>query len=250
MKTFTMITALSLCSISWISVSVSESHIVKVQPGEDVTLQCKNTSSYASESFWSKIVNKTNIVCISAMTGSTSEVKYCNGFKSEKFEMSTNNSTVFLKIKQVDLSDSGLYYCGIYTKGRPIFSEIRLNIEGPTDASPGSTTLIPLNNEPTPCPTEERGSNGSHDEVDDTSKESGVILMLTSVILGGLTAVLIMVIIGLLLRIRKLKTAQEEHNPQRSENQVSDELNYAAVKFKPKAKRREVEENVVYAATR
>ena len=36
--------------------------------------------------------------------------------------------------------------------------------------------------------------------------ESGVILMLTSVILGGVTAVLVMVIIGLLLKIRKLKT--------------------------------------------
>ncbi|CAK6973010.1 Hypothetical predicted protein [Scomber scombrus] len=223
MKTFTLITALSLCSISWISVSVSESHIVKVQPGEDVTLQCKNTSKYASDSFWSKLVNKTKIVCISAMTSTGSEVKYCDGFQSGTFEMSTNNSTVSLKIKQVNSSDSGLYYCGIYQQGRPVFSEICLNIEG---------------------------SDESHDDVDKTSNKSGVIFMLTSVILGGLTAVLVMVIIGLLLKIRKLKTAQEEHNPQRSENQVSDELNYAAVKFKPKAKRREVEENVVYAATR
>ncbi|XP_062300719.1 uncharacterized protein LOC134005745 [Scomber scombrus] len=204
MKTFTLITALSLCSISWISVSVSESHIVKVQSGEDVTLQCNNPSKYASESFWSRLVNKTKIVCISAMTGTGKEVKYCDGFQSGKFEMSTNSSTVFLKIKQVNSSDSGLYYCGIYAKGLPVFSEIRLNIEGPTDASPGSTVLTPLNNEPTPCPTEERDCDG--------------ITKLTSVILGGLTAVLVMVIIGLLLKNRKLKTAQEEHNPQRSEN--------------------------------
>ncbi|XP_062300487.1 uncharacterized protein LOC134005579 [Scomber scombrus] len=189
--------------LGWISVSVSESHIVKVQPGEDVTLQCKNTSQFASGAFWSKIVSKTKIVCISAMTGSTRskiELRYCDGFQSGKFEMSTNISTVSLKIKQVNSSDSGLYYCGIYSKGLPGFSELCLNIEGPTDASPGSTVLIPLNNEPTPCPTEERGSDESYDDVDKTSNKSGVILMLTSVILGGLTAVLVMVIIGLLLK--------------------------------------------------
>ena len=32
-----------------------------------------------------------------------------------------------------------------------------LLVPGPTDAPPGSTALTPLNNEPTPCPTEERG---------------------------------------------------------------------------------------------
>ena len=104
---------------------------MKVQSGQDVTLQCKNTFKYASDSVWYRIVNSTKLVCISSVTKSDlSTLKYCDGLQSGKFEMSTNISTVSLKIKQVDLSDSGLYYCGIYTKDLPVFTEICLNIEG------------------------------------------------------------------------------------------------------------------------
>ncbi|GLD57224.1 uncharacterized protein AKAME5_002987900 [Lates japonicus] len=100
-----------------------------------------------------------------------------------------------------------------------------------------------------------------------------------SVILGGLTVFLALVIVGLVVKIkklqkvlvfkiRKLHTAHKErHNPQHSETQLcemshlqnlgSDDLNYAALSFLPKAKRsrrppseRELEPNVVYAASR
>ncbi|XP_042258253.1 uncharacterized protein LOC121890059 [Thunnus maccoyii] len=228
MRTFTLITALSLCSISWISVSVSESRVVEVQSGQEVTLQCPDRLKNSIVAFWLRLVNRTKINCISVMIKSGSEAELCDGFQKGKFEMSSNISTVSLNIKQVDSSDSGMYFCGFYTSGRPVFTVIYLNVAGSDD--------------------------GSHDDVDDTSKkcecESDGITKLTSVILAGLTVFLAMVIIGLLVKIRKLKTAEEEQNPQPSENQVSDELNYAAVTFQPKAKRKVVEPNVVYAATR
>ncbi|XP_044196628.1 uncharacterized protein LOC122973286 isoform X1 [Thunnus albacares] len=228
MKTFTLITALSLCSISWISVSVSESQVVEVQSGQEVTLQCTNISKHESITFWLRLVNRTKINCISVKIRFDSEAELCDGFQKGKFEMSSNISTVSLNITQVDSSDSGLYFCGFYTSARYVFSEIYLKVKGSDD--------------------------GSHDDVDDTSKkcecESDGITKLTSVILAGLTVFLVMVIIGLLLKIRKLKTAEEEQNPQPSENQASDELNYAAVTFQAKRKRKVVEPNVVYAATR
>ncbi|XP_067436963.1 uncharacterized protein [Thunnus thynnus] len=212
--------------VSWISVSVSESQVVEVQSGQAVTLQC--IKKHESITFWLRLVNRTKIYCISLKIRSDSKAELCDGFQKGKFEMRSNISTVSLNITQVDSSDSGLYFCGFYTSGRLLFSEIHLKVKGSDD--------------------------GSHDDVDDTSKkcecESDGITKLTSVILAGLTVFLVMVIIGLLLKIRKLKTAEEEQNPQPSENQVSDELNYAAVTFQAKAKRKVVEPNVVYAATR
>ncbi|XP_042258246.1 uncharacterized protein LOC121890053 isoform X3 [Thunnus maccoyii] len=189
MKTFTLITALSLCSISWISVSVSESQVVEVQSGQEVTLQCPNILKHESVTFWLRLVNRTKINCISVKVRFDSKAEFCDGVQNGRFEMSHHISTIFLKIKQVDSSDSGLYFCGFYTSARLLFSDIHLKVKGSDD--------------------------GSHDDVDDTSKKS-----------------------------------EEEQNPQPSENQASDELNYAAVTFQAKRKRKVVEPNVVYAATR
>ncbi|KAL7374701.1 hypothetical protein ABVT39_005731 [Epinephelus coioides] len=117
-----------------------------------------------------------------------------------------------LKMKTVAVSDSGLYYCVVYSSGETIFTTIHLNVED--------------------------------SESDDVTK-------LMSVILGGLTAVLLTVIIGLVVKIRKLqKAASEEQNPPQHENPGSDDLNYAAVNFCQKGRRREVEQNVVYSSTR
>ncbi|XP_044196633.1 uncharacterized protein LOC122973288 isoform X3 [Thunnus albacares] len=180
MMNLTLITAFILCSISWISVSLSESHNVEVQPGENVTLQCTTIYQAYTTTSWFRLVNRTKASCISTMFSSKS-VHYCDGFQNGKFQMSSNISTTSLNIKEVDLSDSGVYFCGFYISGQTVLSVIHLNVEGSDDES--------------------------YDDIGRKSKqESDGTTKLTSVILAGLTVFLVMVIIGLLLKIRKLKT--------------------------------------------
>ncbi|KAM9335237.1 uncharacterized protein ABDE67_020200 isoform 3-T3 [Symphorus nematophorus] len=183
MKNFTLITALSLCSFSWTSVSVSGSQTVEVQPGQDVTLLC-NIFEHDTVIFWFRMINSTNPSCISVRSRDGS-VSYCKGFQNRKFEMTSNTSSVSLRIKQVDLSDSGQYFCGLNTAGSPTFSVIHLKVEG---------------------------SDEPHDDVDSKcTKESQYRgAELTIGIHGGLTFFLLMVIIGLVVEVRKLQTADKE----------------------------------------
>ncbi|KAL7374510.1 hypothetical protein ABVT39_001997 [Epinephelus coioides] len=194
----------------WISVSVSET--VEVNSGENVTLLCSNMSKHESVTFWFRLVQKTKISCISVMFRSDSKAQFCEGIQERKFEMRSNMSTLSLKIKQVNSSDSGLYFCGFYANGRPSFRVTRLNIKEDSDG----------------------------------------IAELSSVILGALTVVLVMVIIFLVVKNRKRQTAnEEEQKPEQSQKVGSDDVNYAAVTFRTtRAKRKELEPNVVYAATR
>ncbi|XP_037614600.1 uncharacterized protein LOC119481572 [Sebastes umbrosus] len=232
MKTFTLITALTLCSFSWISVSGSESQTVEVQSGEEVTLTCSNMSRVVSLTWWSRLVNRTKASCITFMYSANSDVKYCDGFQKLKYEMSSNISTLFLKIKDVDLSDSGLYFYGFISGGRPIFSVIRLNVEG-------------------------KGSIETHDDVDSQCEMSYGTAKLTSMILGGLTVFLVAVIIGLVVKVRKLQTAaSEDQNSQQYENVDCNGLRdaelslYSTVGTGRPASEREVKTRVVYAASR
>ncbi|XP_042368429.1 uncharacterized protein LOC121962267 [Plectropomus leopardus] len=222
MMNFTFITALFLSSLSWISVSVSESRTVEVQSGKDAILLCANMSSSESLTFWFRLVQRTKISCISVMVSSNSNAEFCEGIQEGKFEMRSNISTVSLKIKQVNQSDSGLYFCGFYTNGRPTFNVTHLNI---------------------------KGLDEPRVEKENKYEKSDGLAKLTSVILGTLIVVLVMVIIGLIVKIRKFQTAdKEEQKAEQSENESADELNYAAVTFRPaKGKRRELEQNVVYA---
>uniref|UniRef100_UPI003AAC27E7 uncharacterized protein n=1 Tax=Centroberyx gerrardi TaxID=166262 RepID=UPI003AAC27E7 len=236
MMSYTLVTALLLWNLSWIPVSVSESQTVEVQPGEEVTLLCTNVSSYSTYSMWFRVVNRSEPCCISSMYDSDVNAWFCDGFRNGKFEMRSNVSTLFLKIKQVDLSDSGLYFCGLCIAGSTVIV---------------NATYLTV-----------QGNGDFDDKGDDKSKilaeELDGITSVASVILGGVTVFLVMVIVGLVLKIRQLQTAaKEELQPQRSENLDSDELKYAALSFHPKPKRsrrpaseKEVEPNVVYAATR
>ncbi|XP_039996301.1 uncharacterized protein LOC120797086 [Xiphias gladius] len=237
MRNFTSITALFLFLFllfvsGWISVSVSQSQTLEVQPGEEVTLLCSNISKKPTHTFWSRLDDKRTVSCIASMYRSDSEASFCDGFK-KGFEMSSDVSTVFLKIKRVDLSDSGLYFCGFYIiKNIIINNTIHLNVQDNSESKEG---------------------------VDfETEKMPDGETNLMSVILAGLTVFLTVVIIVLAVKIRKLqKAVTAEPQPERNKNLGSEDLNYAALSFHPKPKRnlktaseRELEPNVVYAATR
>ncbi|XP_030285488.1 uncharacterized protein LOC115588955 [Sparus aurata] len=232
MKNFTLIAALSLCSISWISASVSQYQTVEAQPGEEVTLLCNNISKHDSQTFWSRLLNRTKISCVVVMFTYGDEVIVCDGYEKGKFEMESNISTVFLNIKKVDSSDSGLYYCGFFISGTPILTPIHLKVNG---------------------------SDEPHDDDRTGQRESDGIAMLTGVILGALTVVLVLVVFGLVVENRKLQTAvKEDQNPERrGENLLSDQLMDAALSFYPTpvrsrrpASERAVETRVIYTASR
>uniref|UniRef100_A0A4W6CW77 Ig-like domain-containing protein n=1 Tax=Lates calcarifer TaxID=8187 RepID=A0A4W6CW77_LATCA len=233
MGSFILITALFLYSYNWISVSVSETQTVEVQLGQEVTLLCPNISKHPTQTDWFRLVNRTEVSCVSAMYKSDGEASFCDGFQN-RFEMSSNITTVFLKIKRVDFSDSGLYFCGFYINAHTVISNtVHLNVQ-----------------------------DGDFDNEVDFKTESketpdGITNLMT-VVLGALTVFLTIVIIVLAVKIRKLQTAvNEEPQTERNKNLGSDDLNYAALSFQSKAKRkrrppseRELEPNVVYAATR
>ncbi|CAI5672374.1 unnamed protein product [Oreochromis niloticus] len=131
MGSFAVITALFFCIHCWISVLGSGFQTVEVQPGEEVTLQCTNTSNHQTQADWFKVVNQTKPTCVSSMFGSHGSASFCDGFQNGKFIMSSNITFVFLQIKQVNLSDVGLYFCGFYTNKHTVISDaVELRIQG------------------------------------------------------------------------------------------------------------------------
>ncbi|XP_005455269.1 uncharacterized protein LOC100705694 isoform X2 [Oreochromis niloticus] len=210
-----------LYTLSWISVSVAQFYTVAVEPGQEITLQCSNFSSFATHIFWFRLADRLNASRISFMSTANSRVTFRDGFQYTKFNMTSNTSVVFLEIKQVDPSDSGLYFCGELHMGRPsVFTATYLKVQVEVLLEDGLTNL-------------------------------------STVILGSLTVFLLLVIIGLVVSIRKLHTAHDEmQNLPHSENADSDAMNYAALSFHTRtnmrrpAPQRELEPNVLYAATR
>uniref|UniRef100_A0A3P9BHH2 Ig-like domain-containing protein n=1 Tax=Maylandia zebra TaxID=106582 RepID=A0A3P9BHH2_9CICH len=211
-----------LCTFSWISVLAFEFHYVEVQPGEEVTLQCSNLSRLNIRLFWFRSTNRPSASRISSMVSPESSVTFYEGFQNVKFNMTSNISVLFLEIEQVDSSDSGLYFCGeLKNEMFIVYGATNLKVQGKyvlfLDSSQNPSTMI----------------------------------------LGSLTVFLLLVIIGLIVKIRKFHTAEDDgQNPQRSENVDSGAMNYAALSFPLRTKirrsapQRELEPNVVYAATR
>ncbi|XP_034020538.1 uncharacterized protein LOC117505118 [Thalassophryne amazonica] len=212
---FTPTAALILYSFSWILVSVCESHMVEVQPGETVTLFCQNFTGHRSSITWFRLVGRSNINRISSKFSSDVPASFFKEFRDEKYEMTSNTSTIFLQLKRVDQSSSGLYFCGFYSSNNPVIvSATYLRVQ----VINGITTSM-------------------------------------KAILGSVNILLMMVIFGLLVKIRKVQRDLDEQNLQWRENKGCDDLNYAALSFPLKAKRRpgwqeDVDPNAGYAATR
>uniref|UniRef100_A0A3Q3AP84 Immunoglobulin domain-containing protein n=1 Tax=Kryptolebias marmoratus TaxID=37003 RepID=A0A3Q3AP84_KRYMA len=99
----------------WILVSVSGSHFVKVQPGEDVTLNSSIMTTADSVKVWFRLDNRNMTNCIAIMINKDPSVNYCEGNPNGTFKMSLTTSTVSLQIKKVNSSDSGWYFCVFYT---------------------------------------------------------------------------------------------------------------------------------------
>ncbi|XP_032400122.1 uncharacterized protein LOC116707077 isoform X1 [Etheostoma spectabile] len=225
MRNFTLIKALLLWSLSWISVSVSEYHTEEGQSGKPVTLMCSNISKTPTLTEWFRLINRTKPSCVSAMYGSDGKASFCEGFQN-RFEMISNISTVFLKINSVNFSDSGLYFCGFNQNNNTVLvNATYLKVQGEGESNCTSA-----------------------------SKESDGTTKVMSVILGALTVFLTIVILVLAVKIRKLQT---ELQPERNQDLGSDELNYAALNFQAQPKRsrrpapeRKLEPHVVYSATR
>ncbi|XP_061566130.1 uncharacterized protein LOC133420453 [Cololabis saira] len=236
MRSFTLIDVLFIGFSSW----MCESQTLEVQSGEDVTLLCSNISTSPTHTDWFRVVNRSKPSCISSMFYPDHPASLCDGYLAGKFEMSSNISTTFLKIKQVDFSDSGFYFCGFYINQHTvIYNATELIVGGITeskDEKPNSNVCVWKY----------------------FVEKAGRPTFLMSVILGALTAFLTLVVVVLAVKIRTLQSAaNEEQIPERSKLPRSEDLNYAALSFQTKGKRgrrtaaeREMEPNVVYAATR
>uniref|UniRef100_A0A3Q1EX83 Ig-like domain-containing protein n=1 Tax=Acanthochromis polyacanthus TaxID=80966 RepID=A0A3Q1EX83_9TELE len=181
--------------------SVSGFLTVEAQPGEEVTLMCNNFTISPSNVFWYRLTSGANFSCVSSMSSSATNVLLCEGFHKDKFDMTSNITNLSLNIKTVDVSDSGLYFCGCCKEG---FSALV------------SPTYL---------------------KVQEKSDENTNLMV---VILGGLTLFLVMLVIGLMVKIRKLQKGTFEN--------LLD-LSYFMT-FAKRGGRREMEPTVVYAATR
>uniref|UniRef100_A0A3B4ZSI3 Ig-like domain-containing protein n=1 Tax=Stegastes partitus TaxID=144197 RepID=A0A3B4ZSI3_9TELE len=192
---------------------------------------CNNYSSSAMNIFWFRMTNGPNISSISSMFNSDSKASLWNGFQNGNFIMTSNITNLFLKIKSVDVSDSGLYFCGCCPYGvSALVSPTYLKVQGDSE---------------------------SDDDIDCTSQnKSDENTNLMGVILGGLTVFFVMVIIGQVVKIKKLRKAQDqEPNAQHRENFGPETRNYAPLSFHPKTKgsgrpERALESHAVYFATR
>uniref|UniRef100_A0A3Q1GQ74 Uncharacterized LOC110971792 n=1 Tax=Acanthochromis polyacanthus TaxID=80966 RepID=A0A3Q1GQ74_9TELE len=224
MRNFTFIAAL-LCTVRWISVSVSEFVTMEVQPGAEVTLTCNNFSGAASNIFWYRMTCGGSASCISSMRGSEAKVSLCKGFHQDKFHMESNGTKLSLKIKSVDVSDSGMYFCGCCEGGPPIAHRPQyLNVQGDTESD-----------NDTDCESQKKSDENTN---------------LMVVILGGLTVFLVMVVIGLVVKIKTVQKGTFENLLY-----LIFYLNYAPLSFHPKMNssqrpEREMQSTVVYAATR
>ncbi|XP_055358818.1 uncharacterized protein LOC129603097 [Betta splendens] len=234
MKTFIWINTVVICSISWISVSVAQSQNVTVQPGHIVTLRSPKPSG-DSVMTWSRLINKTTASCICFMARATEEAQFCDGFNNGNFQMGVNNTEVFLNIKNVNLSDSGIYFFKTANERKNTYYVIHLNFQD------SGKTQDDLDTE-------------SHTECNKTDETTYVM----SLILGGLTVFLLVVVTVLVVCLGKSQAASgEKEDPQLHENVDCDDLKAAAlsvfspaVRSRRPASQRQVETHVTYAASR
>lgn len=207
-----------------------------VRPGENVTLQCSDVNKDPGHIAWFKQINRSEPLCITSMYSSdTNQVKYHNGFQPRRVEMRYYNTSSFLRIREVDFSDFGFYFCGkmdvVMTFTNMTFLKVKVNDDA-------------VNYPSRPCA--------------DGDKDGTLSVFPLVIVLGVVAAVLLLVILILLLHISRRGRDSGSSSQQQQDKQVQDcdNLNYASLNFTTKrnkgrrTRERELETQVVYAATR
>ncbi|XP_020327093.1 uncharacterized protein LOC109879332 [Oncorhynchus kisutch] len=246
----TFLPALLLYGLSLVSVLVSQCQTTEVRTGDTITLQCSNLTKAVGHTAWFKQVNGSEPVCISSMYGFNSTPDLHNGFQRSHLEMFSNHTTIFLKITKVEIADCGLYFCGLFPHRHMFFvNATYLKIKGHCN---GTISLVGEDDDI---------YLGEDDDIYLGEDDGTMYLLPLVVILGVVTAVLLIVILILVLKIRRDANRhntgpdpqRQQHNDQK---QDPDTLNYAALNFTSKKRkmerRREKEQDphVVYTATR
>uniref|UniRef100_A0A8C7Q5P0 Ig-like domain-containing protein n=1 Tax=Oncorhynchus mykiss TaxID=8022 RepID=A0A8C7Q5P0_ONCMY len=227
---FQIVVTVCVCSLTPV-ISVSLPPSVVVHPGDNVTLQCTDVLKVPGHVAWFKQVNVSEPLCIASMYSSHPYAQHHNGFQPSHVEMLFGNRIFFLKITEVDVADSGLYFCGMYNHYFIFTNMTVLMVQGNllNDFSCNGTI----------------GIVGEHND-------GTMYLLPLVVILGVVTAVLPIVILILVLKIRQDANRHNQFSTRENnmlanlQNQDPDTLNYAMEKRREK----ELDPHVVYAATR
>ncbi|XP_062372688.1 uncharacterized protein LOC134060100 isoform X2 [Sardina pilchardus] len=219
--------------------SMSTSVVMRV--GRSVRLNCSHGlhGDGWNSVFWLKQSNHSAPVCVLILQHENprnNNVNFCNGFNGRLMNSTANSLISTLEIRSVSVSDSGLYYCATLTgavNNYILFS---------------NATYLTVTDE-------------TDDEYTETSEEGrfcnwecGTVVL----VLGVLSAVLSLVLVLLILTRRYGGQNTDPGNPTPSPlAQDSDSVNYAALSFSAKKKRRRRDFNlqsdytsVIYAATR
>ncbi|KAG1959412.1 uncharacterized protein LOC120470368 [Pimephales promelas] len=227
----------------------SLTRVKTVNSGTTVSLLCANILKEPSYIAWFKQINGALPLCIATQYVSEKQGDsiYLNGFKKDHVEMSVNKTFSSLKIVNVDFTDSGMFYCGSFLVNYMMFHN--------------KTQLMVVNE------TNQFKEDIAHADcgaTEETSRSCHVYYTLT-LILSGLvllsTVFAIVVLIRMKERNKQKQDTQrrgnnEEMNKQLQKREQDEDLNYAALSLdkkksrRPVRKIREVETNVIYAATR
>ncbi|XP_067301353.1 uncharacterized protein [Pseudorasbora parva] len=219
--------------------------VKEVKRGTTVSLLCSNHLTEPSYIAWYKQINGSLPLCVVTryVTEREADSIYFNGFKKDHIEMSVNKTFSSLKIIDVDVSDSGMFYCGSFLRNYMKFHD--------------KTQLVVINET---NQFKEDIADADCGAAEDASRSCHVYYTLT-LILSGLLLLPTVFVIVVLIRNKQRRDTQhhsnnEEMNKQFQRKEQDEDLNYAALNLDKKKSRRpvrstrDVEPNVVYAATR
>ncbi|KAL2078882.1 hypothetical protein ACEWY4_024626 [Coilia grayii] len=225
--------------------SQSKSTSVVVREGQSAQMNCSVIGDYVGfiSVTWLRQTDQSAPVSILSTSydfkkSKMGNTEYHNSFNSKHMTASNTSSTSTLEIRSVSVSDAGLYYCGTQPGNHMIYyNATYLNITAPVDGR-----------EPVPSETAEDGELCS-----------GVCVTVL-LVLGLLSAVLNLVLLVTVILIkhtsgqRRITVPGDQTSCLPDQVQESDSVNYAALSFSAKKKRRNNFQtdnpHVVYAATR